>query len=239
MKDTILYDRLGISHNLSCREIKKIGKKLLLRWHPDKNPNQMEEASKKFIEIKEILDILGDSEKRETYHEMGIEILNTKIPTFLFYFLFPYPSPFEFGQGFRYHFPQFENGFPYHSQNDERVLFVLDLESSVLKDKQEFNMIYQRTSPCMACKCHRCNGSGLSDKTDNVICFLCGGLGSFKIVSCRSCHGQRRVFTKQETLSITFEKSILLKVIKQRSTITLKNNDHDLIIIPQLKIKTI
>jgi DnaJ-class molecular chaperone len=239
MKDTILYDRLGISPNLSCREIKKLGKKLLLRWHPDKNPNQMEESSRKFIEIKEILDILGDAEKRETYHEMGIEILNTKIPAFLFYFSFPYPTPFEFAQGFRYHFPQFANGFPYHSQNDERVVFELDFESSVLKDRQEFNLNYQRTSPCMACKCCRCNGSGLSDKTANLICFLCGGLGSFKIVSCRACHGQRRVFKKQETLSITFEKSILLKVIKQRSTITLKNNDHDLIIIPHLKIKTI
>ena len=239
MKVTILYDRLGISPNLSCREIKKLGKKLLLRWHPDKNPNQMEESSRKFIEIKEILDILGDAEKRETYHEMGIEILNTKIPAFLFYFSFPYPTPFEFAQGFRYHFPQFANGFPYHSQNDERVVFELDFESSVLKDRQEFNLNYQRTSPCMACKCCRCNGSGLSDKTANLICFLCGGLGSFKIVSCRACHGQRRVFKKQETLSITFEKSILLKVIKQRSTITLKNNDHDLIIIPHLKIKTI
>lgn len=239
MKDKILYDRLDISPNLSCREIKKLGKKLLLRWHPDKNPNQMEEACKKFIEIKEILDILGDAEKRETYHEIGIEILNAKIPTFLFYFPFPYPTPFEFAQGFRYHFPQFVNGFPYHSQNDERVVFELDFESSVLKDRQEFNLNYQRTSPCMACKCRRCNGSGLADKTSNLICFLCGGLGSFKIVSCRSCRGQRRVFKKQESLSITFEKSILLKVIKQHSSITLKNNDHDLIIIPRLKIKTI
>lgn len=236
MKDKILYERLGISPLLSCRDIKKIGKKLLLRWHPDKNLDQLEEASRKFIEIKETLDILGDAEKRETYHEMGIEILNTKIPSFLFYFPFPYPSPFEFQQGFRYHFPQFVNGFPYHSVNDERVIFELDFESSVLKDKQEFNLFYQRTSPCMACKCRRCNGSGL---IDNVICFLCGGLGSFKIISCRSCHGQRRVFKKQENLSITFEKSILLKVIKQSSSITLKNSDHDLIIIPRLKIKTI
>lgn len=237
MKDKILYDRLGISPQLSCREIKKIGKKLLLRWHPDKNPEQMEEASRKFIEIKETLDILGDAEKRETYHEMGIEILNTK--TTNFQFPFPYPSPFEFQQGFRYHFPQFVNGFPYHSENDERVLFELHFESSALKDKQEFNMTYQRTSPCMECKCHRCNGSGLSNKTDNVICFSCGGLGSFKIMSCQACHGKRRVFKKQETVSIAFEKSILLKLIKQHSTITLKNNDHDLIIIPQLKIKTI
>jgi DnaJ-class molecular chaperone len=229
MKDRKLYDRLGISPLLSCREIKKIGKKLLLRWHPDKNPDQMEEASKKFIEIKETLDILTDTERRKEYHEIGIEILNTKTAAFIF--PFPYPSPFEFQQGFRYHFPQFSNGFPYYSDNEEKVIFELYFTWPASKAKKEFNMVYQRTSPCMPCKCRKCNGTGLTDK---VICFLCGGLGSFKIVSCKACRGQRRVFKKQEMLSITFEKSILLKIIKENSTITLKNIDHDLIIIPHL-----
>ena len=237
MKDKILYDRLGISPDLSCRDIKKTGKKLLLRWHPDKNPDQMEEASRKFIEIKEILDILGDAEKREAYHELGIEILNNKTTTFLF--PFPYPSPFDCQQGFRYHFPQFANGFPYYSENNEKVLFELYFESSALKGKQEFNINYQRTSPCPACKCRRCDGTGLSSKTGNLICFFCGGLGSFKIMYCKMCQGQRRVFKNQETVSISFEKNILLKLLKQNGTITLKNDDHDLIIIPHLKIKTI
>lgn len=77
MKDTILYNNLGLSPNLSNEEIKKEGKKLLLKWHPDKNENK-EESSKRFIEVKEILDILCDSEKRLLYHQIGISILHNK-----------------------------------------------------------------------------------------------------------------------------------------------------------------
>ena len=40
MIDTILYDRLGLSPSYSEEEIKKEGKKLLLRYHPDKNENK-------------------------------------------------------------------------------------------------------------------------------------------------------------------------------------------------------
>lgn len=79
MKDTILYDKLEISPNLSEDEIKKIGKKLLLKHHPDKNENK-EEASKKFIEVKEILDILTDKERRDLYHKIGVSILDNSNP---------------------------------------------------------------------------------------------------------------------------------------------------------------
>jgi DnaJ-class molecular chaperone len=78
MIDTILYDKLDISPGLSDDEIRKVGKKLLLKYHPDKNENK-EESSKKFIEIKEILDILTDKEKRELYHKIGISILNNNL----------------------------------------------------------------------------------------------------------------------------------------------------------------
>lgn len=81
MKDTILYDKLDISPGLSDEEIKKVGKKLLLKYHPDKNENK-EEASKKFIEVKEILDILTDKEKRKLYHNIGISILNNNFNNF-------------------------------------------------------------------------------------------------------------------------------------------------------------
>ena len=56
MKDTILYQKLGISPYLSDEQLRREGKKLLLKHHPDKNENK-EESSKNFIEIKEILSI--------------------------------------------------------------------------------------------------------------------------------------------------------------------------------------
>ena len=113
MKDTVLYDKLGISPDISNSQLKREGKKLLMKYHPDKNPNNQEESSKKFIEIKEYLDVLMDPEKREKYHLMGMAMF--KANTDRFPFAFPFPSPFIFQQGFNFHFPQFQYGFPFPS----------------------------------------------------------------------------------------------------------------------------
>ena len=48
VKDTILYDRLGISPSASSGEIKKAYHKLSLKYHPDKNPDDVENATKNF-----------------------------------------------------------------------------------------------------------------------------------------------------------------------------------------------
>ena len=61
VKDSTLYDRLGVPSNADESEIKKAYKKAALRWHPDKNPNNKEEANKKFQEISEAFDVLSDS----------------------------------------------------------------------------------------------------------------------------------------------------------------------------------
>ena len=61
VKDTTLYDRLGVSPSADESDIKKAYKKAALKWHPDKNPNNKEEANKKFQEISEAFDVLSDS----------------------------------------------------------------------------------------------------------------------------------------------------------------------------------
>lgn len=47
------YDVLGVPKGANDAEIRKAFRKLALKWHPDKNPDIMEEASKKFQEIGE------------------------------------------------------------------------------------------------------------------------------------------------------------------------------------------
>lgn len=53
-------------------DIKKAYKKLAMKWHPDKNPNNKEEAESRFKEISEAYQVLSDSSKRSMY-DLGCE----------------------------------------------------------------------------------------------------------------------------------------------------------------------
>lgn len=55
------------------RELKKAFRKLSLKWHPDKNPDNKEEAEEKFKSIAEAYTVLSDPEKRQVYDQFGEE----------------------------------------------------------------------------------------------------------------------------------------------------------------------
>jgi len=71
--DTKLYDILKISKNSTPAEIKKSYRKLAMKYHPDRNPENKEVSEKKFKEISMAYDILGDTEKKETYDRVGLD----------------------------------------------------------------------------------------------------------------------------------------------------------------------
>jgi len=75
------YSVLEVDKSASADEIKKAYRRLALKWHPDKNPNDQELATKKFKEISEAYEVLSDDKKRRMYDQYGRDGLNGQIPT--------------------------------------------------------------------------------------------------------------------------------------------------------------
>lgn len=66
------YEVLGVDKNASEDEIKKAYRKLAIKYHPDKNPDD-KEAEEKFKEAAEAYDVLHDPNKRKQYDQFGFD----------------------------------------------------------------------------------------------------------------------------------------------------------------------
>lgn len=71
------YQILGVGKSASTSEIKKAYRKLAVKYHPDKNPDDPD-AVTKFHDINDAYEVLQDEEKREIYDRHGEEGLKNQ-----------------------------------------------------------------------------------------------------------------------------------------------------------------
>ncbi|XP_027346255.1 dnaJ homolog subfamily B member 13-like isoform X3 [Abrus precatorius] len=74
------YKILQVDKNAKDDDLKKAYRKLAMKWHPDKNPNNKKEAEAKFKQISEAYEVLSDPQKRTVYDQYGEEGLKGQVP---------------------------------------------------------------------------------------------------------------------------------------------------------------
>lgn len=225
VKETKLYDTLGVSPESTQAEIKKSYRKLALKYHPDKNP----EGGEKFKEISAAFEVLSDEKKREIYNKYGEEGLKEGGGGGEFH------SPFDifdmfFGGGGR-------GRRPGEKQKGRDTVHQLKVSLEELYNGATRQLAVQKNVICGSCngiggkpgsvqKCDNCNGSGVDVKLRPIgpgmvqqiqqPCRECNQTGE-KIREkdkCKKCNG-KKVVKERKVLECT-----ILKGMKDGQKIT-------------------
>lgn len=181
------YEVLGVAKSATEIEIKKSFRKLAMKYHPDRNPDD-EQAEIKFKEVKEAYEILSDSGKRQAYDRFGHAGVSGQAGGFgaggfgdSFSDIF---SDFFGGRAGGGHQTRAERG------SDLRYNLELTLEEIVTGTEIEIEI------PTWA-QCKKCDGSGAKEGTKPVTCSTCQGAGQIHMQqgffaiqqTCPDCHG--------------------------------------------------
>ena len=70
MSNQDFYETLGVARSASDEDIKKAYRKLAMKYHPDRNPDN-KASEDKFKEVQKAYDILSDKEKKTAYDQYG------------------------------------------------------------------------------------------------------------------------------------------------------------------------
>jgi molecular chaperone DnaJ len=186
------YEVLGLGKNASDDEIKKAYRKLAMKYHPDRNPDN-KAAEEKFKEVKEAYEMLSDPQKREAYDRYGHAGVDPNMGgggAGAGGFADAFGDIFGdiFGGGRRGGGPQVYRG------ADLRYNLEITLEQAANG--------YETTIQVPSWdECDTCHGSGAKPGTSPVTCTTCGGHGQVRVQqgffaiqqTCPKCHGTGKI----------------------------------------------
>ena len=205
---TDYYSILGVSKNATPQEIKKAYRKSALKYHPDRNPDNKEEAETKFKEISNAYQVLSDNQKRKHYDMFGEEGINGmgdmdggSNPFDIFNNMGGFGNLFsQMGQ----HFQQSQTSSNIPKQKPPNKQKIINLELDELYSGKNVSFILQKKD-----KCFSCNGSGISNIKKVKMCDLCNGTGSINelrrigpmvqqiIKKCYECDGVGKIIPNE------------------------------------------
>jgi len=204
-----LYKLLGVAKDASQEEIKKQYRKLSMKYHPDKNPDN-KEAENKFKEISAAYAILSDPKKRADYDN---PMSGFNIHDFFSGFngsFSPWPGPSA-----RRRRPNLDPNRPLKGLTVE-TLVDIPFTKFILCGPVDFKLDFMDI--CIECRgtgaktletCSKCNGNGqiLEVRTaqgvymqSSTICPNCKGRGSVPIDVCTVCDGNGKIEIKDKEI---------------------------------------
>jgi molecular chaperone DnaJ len=188
------YEVLGVNKDANEDEIKKAYRKLAMKFHPDRNPDNPK-AEEHFKEAKEAYEILSDSQKRSAYDQYGHAGIDQQAGM---------GGAGGFGGGFADAFGDifgdiFGGGGGRGRSNvyrgaDLRYNLEISLEEAARGTETKIRI------PTMA-ECDTCHGSGAKAGTKPETCPTCAGHGQVRMQqgffsiqqTCPKCHGSGKV----------------------------------------------
>ena len=211
------YETLGVSRDVDADDLKKAYRKMAMKYHPDRNPDD-EAAEIKFKELSEAYSVLSDQQKRETYNRFGHAAFEGGGG--------PGAGDFDFRSSFADVFDDLFGDFMGGSRRgarrgpargaDLRYNMEVSLEDAFIGKQAKV-----RASTSV--NCDDCSGSGAKEGTKPTICGACNGVGKVRAQQgfftiertcptckgsgtviadpCNRCRGSGRV-QKDKTLSV-------------------------------------